>query len=394
MAKISVKLDTRSVKAGGSSPLKIAVSHRGATAYITLGYNVRPDQWDPASGTVTRHPRKTEINLAVLNALDRCEKALAALDTSGLTAAQIRDRLQRPEDGPLFIEAYNAKMESCATPGNRDVYRQSLAAIRAHDPDIGTRTFRDIDKTYLAELDRSMAETRSINSRSIVFRCMRAVFNAALDEGLTACYPFRQFSPKTEQTRKRSLTAGQLRALRDWPCEPWQEEYRDIFMLMFYLCGINAADLFSALPADVVDGRLEYRRKKTHKLYSVRILPEAAAIIERYKGERHLLNVLDRYGSYKDYLHHLNDGLKAIGRKTGKRGKVTGGGAFPDLSSYWARHTWATVAHEIGIPIDTIGQALGHSDRTHATTLIYVREDIAKVDEANRRVADYLAGKL
>lgn len=60
MAKLSIKLDTRSVKAGGTSPLKLAVGQKGQTAYIPLGRNVRPDQWDEGSGTVIRHPRRNE----------------------------------------------------------------------------------------------------------------------------------------------------------------------------------------------------------------------------------------------------------------------------------------------------------------------------------------------
>jgi integrase len=382
MAKLSIKLDTRSVKAGGASPLKLAVGHKGQTAYIALGRNVRPDQWDEGSGTVVRHPRKNEINLEIIAALDRAERAMAELDTRAMTAAEIRDILAHPEARALVLTSWESKMAVCSTPGNREVYRQSLSALRAADPQFDTRSFGDISKSYLEDIDRRMAATRSINSRSIVFRCLRAVFNAALDEGLTTIYPFRQFSPKTEQTRKRSLTVEQLRYLRDLPLSGRAEEYRDLFMLMFYLRGVNAADLFEALPSALVGGRLEYRRKKTHKLYSVAVLPAAAEILERYKGGRHLLNVLDRFGGYKDYLHRLNDGLKALG------------GDLPsDLTTYWARHTWATLAYQIGVPVDVIGQALGHSDRAHATTLIYVRADLSKVDEANRRVAAYVAGE-
>ncbi len=382
MAKLSIKLDTRSVKAGGASPLKLAVAQKGQTAYIPLGRNVRPDQWDEGSGTVVRHPRKNEINLEIIAALDRAERAMAELDIRSLTAAQIRDILAHPEARSLVLTSWEAKMAGCSTAGNREVYRQSLAALRAADPLFDTRSFGDISKSYLEEVDRKMAATRSLNSRSIVFRCLRAVFNAALDEGLTTLYPFRQFSPKTEQTRKRSLTVGQLRRLRDLPLSGKAAERRDIFMLMFYLRGVSAADLFEALPSAVMGGRFEYRRKKTHKLYSVEILPAAAEILERYKGERHLLNVLDRFGGYKDYLHRLNDGLKALGN-----------GLPPDLTTYWARHTWATLAYQIGVPVDIIGQALGHSDRAHATTLIYVRADLSKVDEAARRVADFVAGR-
>lgn len=62
---------------------------------------------------------------------------------------------------------------------------------------------------------------------------------------------------------------------------------------------------------------------------------------------------------------------------------------IPNLTTYFARHTWATLAYEIGIPLDTISQALGHSFGNR-TTLIYVKNDQAKVDAANRKVIDYL----
>lgn len=217
MAKLSIKLDTRSVKAGGTSPLKLAVGQKGQTAYIPLGRNVRPDQWDEGSGTVIRHPRRNEINLEIIAALDRAERTMAELDTRAMTAAQIRDILARPEARSLVLTSWETKMAGCSTPGNREVYRQSLSALRAADPQFDTRSFGDISKSYLEEIDRKMATARSLNSRSIAFRCLRAVFNAALDEGLTTLYPFRQFSPKTEQTRKRSLTVEQLRALIEHP---------------------------------------------------------------------------------------------------------------------------------------------------------------------------------
>lgn len=114
-----------------------------------------------------------------------------------------------------------------------------------------------------------------VNAYAIHLRNVRTVFNYALDEGYTSMYPFRKFSIGKEETRKRSLTVGQLRTLRDYPCEEWQEKYRDIFMLMFYLIGINAVDLLNARNSDVVNGRLEYKRAKTGKLYSILIEPEA-----------------------------------------------------------------------------------------------------------------------
>ena len=160
--------------------------------------------------------------------------------------------------------------------------------------------------------------------------------------------------------------------------------------LMFLLRGINAVDLFGATPDQVVDGRLEYRRSKVGTLFSVKLEPEALEIIGRYRGKDHLVSPMDRYANHKDYLRRMDYGLKSLGRPLGKRGKVLGDGAFPKLSSNWARHTWATLCAELDIPDPTITLGMGHKTAGHKTTAIYIRRDMAKVDEANRRVIDYV----
>ena len=140
-----------------------------------------------------------------------------------------------------------------------------------------------------------------VNACGVHLRNIRAVFNYAIDEGYTEMYPFRKFSIANEKTRKRNLSLSDLVLLRDYDCEPFQRKYRDIFMLMFYLIGINAIDLFNA---EKLNGnRLEYRRSKTSRLYSIKVEPEAMQIIERYKGETHLLDIMDNYANYKDFLH-------------------------------------------------------------------------------------------
>ena len=110
------------------------------------------------------------------------------------------------------------------------------------------------------------------------------------------------------------------------------------------------------------------------------------------RGKDHLLEALDHHGDFLSWRTQLNKRLKALGQVTGKRGKVVGDGPFPFLSTYWSRHTWATIAYEAGVPVDTIAQALGHSDRSHSVTMIYIKPDQSRVDEANRRVIDYVIG--
>ena len=114
-------------------------------------------------------------------------------------------------------------------------------------------------------------------------------------------------------------------------------------------------------------------------------------IIEKYKGKDYLLSPMDRYSNYKDYLQHMNYALTTLGQVYSTSSRKEGEAIFPKLSTYWARHTWATLAYEIGIPIDVIGQALGHSDRAHTITFVYIRLDNKKVDDANRKVLDYVA---
>jgi integrase len=233
-----------------------------------------------------------------------------------------------------------------------------------------------------------MSETMKINAYAIHLRNIRAIFNYAIDEEIITVYPFRKFKIKKEETSKRSLTREQLITLRDYPCEEYQRRYRDIFMLMFYLIGINAADLFTA--KRIINNRLEYHRAKTNKLYSIKIEPEAMEIINRYHGNDYLLNVLDEYKDYKDFLHRMGIALKQIGecKRVGRGGKKVITPLFPDISSYWSRHTWASIAAELDIPKETIAAALGHSQ--NSVTDIYINFDKKKIDEANRLVIDSL----
>lgn len=113
------------------------------------------------------------------------------------------------------------------------------------------------------------------------------------------------------------------------------------------------------------------------------------------------MDAMDHCMLYKSFAHQLNDAIKLIGDKReiivpdeddlfGEpkiESHITP--VIPGITSYFARHCWATYAYKIGIPIDVISQALGHADGNR-TTLIYIKRDQKKIDEANRKVIDYL----
>lgn len=263
-------------------------------------------------------------------------------------------------------------------------------------------TFRSVDADWLRRFEEWCRQTMTINGTAKELRNIRAVYNWALDNEITDRYPFRKFRIRQERTRKRSLTVEQLRQLINYPCGPWQAEYRDIFVLSFFLIGINISDLLEL--KQLTDGRCVYHRNKTGRLYDIAVPPEALAIIERYRGTDYLLRCLE-HTTVNAYTHKLNDALKSIGeqhkeQRTDEDGnpiKRSDGRTmwyikktplFPELSTYWARHTWATIAASLDIPKETISKALGHADEKTAD--IYIEFDMRKIDEANRKVIDWV----
>lgn len=333
------------------------------------------------------------------------EAALLELSANGevamaRTAVELRDLIARrlyPEkfaerqSTDLFASRFVRFAEMRRTRGNREAYMRTMTMIRRFDPKIETKSFEDVNKPWLVAFDRFLSATeRSANSRAFHMRNIRAVFNDALDDEITTAYPFRKFKIRQQATRKRSLTVEQLRTLAEYPCEEYQTPYRDMFMLMFMLIGINGVDLFNAPPDAVVDGRLEYVRAKTHKPYSIKVEPEAAELLQKYRGREHLVWVCDNYSNHADYLHRLGHTLKQIGpvERHGLGGKKVRQPLFPSISQYWCRHTWATIAASLDIPKETIAAALGHGGNT--VTDIYIDFDRKKVDEANRRVIDWV----
>ena len=411
MAKLSYYLDTRRPDRNGEYPLTISVAHNGKTLRIATGKRFTVAEWEAVRAKISSG-RKAEwdsMTEEIYFGKARYEAALDLVskteDIEVMDVKDLRSRLEKQVNGESrearrertrggtrkgeFLGHYTRFMESRDTPGTREVYLRTRKKIEEFDPDAARLGFDDITRDWLTRFDTFLQATTSANIRNMHFRNIKAVFNDAIDNDLTAAYPFRKFRlPKLEETRKRALSLRQLRMLASYRCEPWQEEYWDMFMLMVYLIGINAVDLLSAKAGDIVDGRLEYRRAKTHKLYSVKVEPEAMAIIDKYRGKDWLLSPLDRYASHKDYIQHMNKALKTIGMTYPPGKSPEGDPLFPGLSTYWARHSWATAAANIDIPLDVIGRAMGHSWVTKTVTSVYIDFDRRKVDEANRRVID------
>ncbi|MBP5687100.1 MAG: site-specific integrase [Muribaculaceae bacterium] len=406
MANSRFYLDERRTKNGNPSWLKIALAQKGVSALISLNAKIYPNQWDAKKEKVVNHPDAMLMNVYIQGVKRQVDTIILSLANDGelrsLSAAQLRNYIQErldPEKAAVkneekrrknlfavrYVRFADSKKES-----TKRIYMETYKRLNEYaGAKLQELAFEDITKEWLTKFDTYMTkQSPSKNARNIHLRNIRAVFNEAIDDEVTTFYPFRRFSIRNVATRKRNLKVDDLRTLFNYPCEKHAQQYLDMFKLMFMLLGINTIDLCNL--KKIVNGRVDFYRAKTNRLYSIKVEPEALEIIEKYRGKNYLLNILDRYKDYKDYSKRLNRALKKIGEvdRVGRGGKKVYKALFPDISTYWARHSWATIAASLDIPKETISHALGHGNNT--VTDIYIDFDQKKVDAANRKVLDWV----
>lgn len=400
MARMRLYLDARYERKSKMYPVCIYVNHRrhfyvrtgmecykdGELTEFVNGTIVPVRTRDYVSANTTARNAKLHRLMAAVEAkvLDmEAAGSLARTDDSDLKLILeevIRGRTPTHRTFCSYMEEYMATKDR---PKTREVYESTIRKIRQYGLD--SATFDTMTVQWLEGFRARMSvDGLRLNTIGIHLRNIRTVFNWAITNEWTDCYPFRRFKIEHEQTEKRALTVHQIRRLMTYPCRQWQKRYVDIFLLMVYLCGINAVDLFSLTRKNLDTGRIVYRRHKTGKIISIAVPPIAQTLMDRYRGNRHLLFVLDEYGNYKDFLHRMNDALKRVGTEDG------GKPLFPRLSSNVARHTFASLAAELDIPRETVANALGHSWAD--VTSIYIKYSQRKVDDAQRMVIDYIHG--
>ncbi len=409
MASTRIFLDDRRTKPGKPSVLKIAIAHRHKTVYVSLNSKIFTYQWDCKKLKVINHPEQMKLNVYISGVKQKVDYGILSLVSEGkiasMTAVDIKkhiDQLIHPEKAEkekeiteyknLFSTRF-LKFADSKQPSTRKIYMHTYSRMEIFEGEHLTKLkFEDITKDWLTSFEKFLSETSpSQNARNIHFRNIRAVFNEAIDEDITTAYPFRRFKIRPVATAKRNLKVEDLRMLINYPCEKYAQKYLDMFKLMFMLIGINSIDLCHL--KEISNGRINYHRAKTKRLYSIKVEKEAMEIIEKYRGKNWLLNILDGYNDYHDFTKHMNNALKNIGplKRSGLGGKKERKPLFPNISSYWARHSWATIASSLDIPRDTIAHALGHGGNT--VTDIYIDFDQQKVDDANRKVLDWVLYK-
>ena len=408
MAKITFFHDTRS--GAGEFPLKLRIAHKGKSVYINLDVKIPVECWNEMECKVVGHKREKSLNDFIITKKNLVESAIMKyglannLDT--LTAAQLRvvalsgGETSTDSAGHSFLKFYVKNMDEIEKSKTRLSFESTLKKIKESDPLVDTKTFEDITPEYIRMLDDDWKNKgMSTNARAVYMRNIRSVINKARKQKLTDTYAFLDFSIKKAPTQKRNLSVEELRMLRDYPIvNEFQQKYRDIFMLCFYMRGINMVDLCQLTTKNIRAGRINYIRSKTGKFYSVKIEPEMKAIFDKYKGQDFLLDICDGAKDesdikvkYEGFLQRMDRGLKKIGPYTrkGLGGKKHIEPILPQLSQYWSRHTTATLMANMGYREEIIVCSLGHEHK-NKTTNIYIEYNEVEVDKANRALIDFV----
>ena len=240
---VSLYLDKRSKKTDGTYSLKLVVRFKKETVMINLGIYLQENQW--IDDKVANHPTKRILNNYIETKYIEAKTKVLELKMSGNIHHLSKDDIKNYIEGKNInkIPKYRVKehfeyfIGSKYKSRTKELYKATLNYISKYT-DIDSLYFEDITVQWLRTFERFLIDRKlAVNTIAIELRNIRAVFNNAIDEEKVSLssYPFRKFSIKTEETAKRSLSVKELVKLRDYPCKPHQEKYRDIFMLSFYL---------------------------------------------------------------------------------------------------------------------------------------------------------------
>lgn len=221
-------------------------------------------------------------------------------------------------------------------------------------------------------------------------RTLRAIYNRAVEKELILQRnPFKHVYTGIDKTVKRAIPIKNIRQIRDLDLtlNPMLDYARDIFMFSFYTRGMSFIDMAFLKKKDLNNGILSYRRQKTNQQLFIKWEKPMQEIVNKYdtSGTPYLLPIIqnceiDIRRQYKNASHLINTKLKKIGEQL----------ELPiPLTSYVARHAWASIAKSKNIPVSTISEAMGH-DSEHTTRIYLASLDTAVVDKANSLILKLL----
>jgi integrase/recombinase XerD len=369
---VTSMLDTRTPNAQGEYPVKIRVNYKRVRAYYPTGKNLTREDWDnlPTSKSTASKTIKASIensfNLVRLNVESLAERGDFQFNT-------LNTRLGKAT-GDTVNNALKAKisaLESEGRIGTMQIYEQTL---RITEEFAGTNiSFSSITVQWLRKCEQFWLQTKNQTTTGMHFRNIRTIINEARRAGIfkEAQYPFGKdrFEIKTGEAHKKSLTIKQIKSIFNYSDgNITTDKYRDLWLFIYLCNGINVAEMIRLKYTNIVDGEISFVRQKTERTAKSRkeirviITPELQAIIDRW-------GIQNKYGFIFPYLNGKETPLerktinKELTKRINKRMKLIGEAlSIGKITTYTARHSFATVLKRGGANIAYISESLGHSD--------------------------------
>lgn len=364
-------LDTRRTKQSGLYPVKVQVIYKRVQKYYTTGKELSPDDWEKLPET--RVARLSQIRNSIKNSYDLVWKNVEELAAKGeFTFDALNVRLSRTT-GDTINTAFQVKIDSLLKEeriGTMLYYDNILKNVEKFGGKQIPLDYITVD--WLRRFEKFLLKDKNHTTVGMHMRAIRAMMNLARKSGAIkeSQYPFGKdrYEIKTGEGRKKALTLEQIAQILKYEDGKDTERYRDIWFFMYLCNGINTADLVRLKYKNIVDGEICYVRQKTAnttntiKEIKAIITPEMQKIIDRWGNPPSpdslifpLIKPTDdpliHKKRTKDLTKRINEHMKMIGEKLGIDG----------ISTYTARHSYATVLKRSGANIAYISESLGHN---------------------------------
>lgn len=402
MAKTKIKFRASSVGMKEGT-IYYQVIHNRVARQIHTDYRLFPSEWDAERSAVilpsSATPQRYAYLLSLQDTLEADRKKLL------LVIARL-DKEAQPYTSDKVVEYFREGKVLHGIIGytlelNGKLFKigkKRMAARFATTINSLQRYLKGID-VPLAEVDSTMVQGYEQwlkdcglcrNSTSYYMRNLRTIYNHAVKDGLVeSSSPFKHVYTGIDKTVKRALPLEILSQLKelDLSMNPHMEFARDMFLFSFYTRGMSFIDMALLTESNLQNGVLTYRRQKTSQQLHIKWESPMQEIVEKYQTEdsHYLLPIATGNGTvfwknYKNTYNRITRQLKKIGEMLGL--------SIP-LTTYVARHSWASVAKSKNVAISTISEGLGHD--SEKTTRIYLSSlDTSVVDNANELIINSL----
>lgn len=368
----------------GELPIKIRICKDRKTRYINLGISSKIEEWDFEKNLPKPNcPNREMLEKLIFTKISEVKSKIVELKSENkeFSATTLVEKVSHKTKtitvGELFKQHIHCLEEERRTGYKLSIQQtyNSLIKFNRH-LDI---PFSEMDCNWLKRYETWLRkQDKSENTIGIRFRNIRMIFNLAMNMELLKLenYPFKRFkvSKLHQETAKRALSKEEVLSIINYPImgiDYYTKLAINLFTFSYFMGGINFVDMAYLTERNIIDNRLIYNRKKTSKLINLPMQQRAYMVLKEYKksNETYLFPILS--SKHKTEQQRLNRLHKVI-TKVNKALKIIGEELHIPikLTTYVARHSYATVLKRAGVATSIISESLGHS--SEKVTQIYL----------------------